>query len=70
MTNFVGLGQMELLTREGEGTIIQGRYDVVCPPQTAWELHKAWPGSRLFMIPDAGHSPTVSICRVWLSVID
>uniref|UniRef100_A0A093V5T2 Proline iminopeptidase n=1 Tax=Talaromyces marneffei PM1 TaxID=1077442 RepID=A0A093V5T2_TALMA len=37
---------------------IPGRYDVVCPPQTAWELHKAWPGSRLFMIPDAGHSPT------------
>ncbi|KAF3395465.1 Proline iminopeptidase [Talaromyces pinophilus] len=40
------------------GTIIQGRYDVVCPPQTAWELHKAWPGSRLFMIPDAGHGAT------------
>lgn len=46
-----------------KGTIIQGRYDVVCPPQTAWELHKAWPGSRLFMIPDAGHGATVSAVK-------
>ncbi|EUC30073.1 hypothetical protein COCCADRAFT_28952 [Bipolaris zeicola 26-R-13] len=37
-------------------TIVQGRYDVVCPPITAWELHKAWPESRLFFIDDAGHS--------------
>ncbi len=36
--------------------IVQGRYDVVCPPQSAWELHKAWPGSRLVVVPDAGHS--------------
>lgn len=40
-------------------TIIQGRYDVVCPPQTAWDLHKALPHSRLFWIPDAGHSAKV-----------
>ncbi|KAJ5168196.1 Proline iminopeptidase [Penicillium canariense] len=38
-------------------TIIQGRYDMVCPPQTAWELHKALPKSRLIWIPDAGHTP-------------
>ncbi len=37
-------------------TIVQGRYDVVCPPKTAWELHKAWPGSKLILVPDAGHS--------------
>lgn len=37
-------------------TIVQGRYDVVCPPITAWELHKQWPESRLFFIDDAGHS--------------
>lgn len=36
--------------------IVQGRYDIVCPPETAWALHRAWPGSRLRMIPDAGHS--------------
>ena len=37
-------------------TIVQGRYDVVCPPKSAWDLHKAWPGSTLVLIPDAGHS--------------
>jgi proline iminopeptidase len=41
-------------------TIIQGRYDMVCPPQTAWDLHEAWPESRMYWIPDAGHSATVS----------
>jgi proline iminopeptidase len=38
------------------GTIVQGRYDVVCPPRSAWDLHRAWPGSRLRIVPDAGHS--------------
>lgn len=36
--------------------IVQGRYDVVCPPETAWAVHRVWPGSRLHMIADAGHS--------------
>ncbi|MDP2305942.1 MAG: prolyl aminopeptidase [Pseudomonadota bacterium] len=38
------------------GVIVQGRYDVVCPMTSAWELHAAWPDSRLVMVPDAGHS--------------
>ncbi len=38
------------------GVIVQGRYDVVCPAVSAWELHQAWPGSELVMVPDAGHS--------------
>lgn len=38
------------------GVIVQGRYDVVCPPVSAWELHKAWPQSELVMVADAGHS--------------
>lgn len=37
-------------------TIVQGRYDAVCPATTAWELHKAWPEAEFFMIADAGHS--------------
>jgi proline iminopeptidase len=37
-------------------TIVQGRYDVVCPPITAWNLHQAFPESKLHFIPDAGHS--------------
>ncbi len=36
--------------------IVQGRYDVVCPPETAWALHRAWPEARFVMVPDAGHS--------------
>jgi proline iminopeptidase len=40
------------------GAIVQGRYDVVCPPTTAWELHKAWPEAELHWIDDAGHSAT------------
>lgn len=36
--------------------IVQGRYDVVCPPVSAWRLHHAWPGSRLQLIADAGHA--------------
>ena len=36
--------------------IVQGRYDVVCPPESAWELAKAWPEARLEIIQDAGHS--------------
>ena len=37
-------------------TIINGRYDVVCPPIMAWRLHQALPGSRLLIIEEAGHS--------------
>lgn len=36
--------------------IVQGRYDVVCPARSAWELHKAWPETELFFIADAGHA--------------
>ena len=36
--------------------IIQGRYDVVCPARSAWDLHKAWPEADLRIVPDSGHS--------------
>ncbi|KAF8462330.1 proline iminopeptidase [Russula ochroleuca] len=36
--------------------VVQGRYDVVCPPTTAWALKKAWPEITLHIVPDAGHS--------------
>lgn len=38
------------------GVIVHGRYDVVCPLDNAWALHKAWPGSELAIIRDAGHA--------------
>lgn len=40
------------------GRIVQGRYDVVCPPVTAWDLHRAWPESALTIVPRAGHAVT------------
>ncbi|HEX5960689.1 MAG TPA: prolyl aminopeptidase [Rhodanobacteraceae bacterium] len=36
--------------------IVQGRYDVVCPIRSAWDLHRAWPEADLRITPDAGHS--------------
>jgi proline iminopeptidase len=36
--------------------IVQGRYDVVCPMKSAWDLHRAWPEAELRIVPDAGHS--------------
>ncbi|MGB5038967.1 MAG: prolyl aminopeptidase [Blastocatellia bacterium] len=36
--------------------IVQGRYDVVCPIMSAWDLHRAWPEAEFHVIPDAGHA--------------
>jgi len=38
------------------GVIVQGRYDVVCPMKSAWDLHQAWPEADLRIIGEAGHS--------------
>lgn len=40
------------------GVIVHGRYDMICPLENAWELHRAWPASQLQIIPGAGHSAT------------
>ena len=40
------------------GVIVQGRYDVVCPTTSAWDLHRAWPEAKLVIVEDAGHSMT------------
>jgi proline iminopeptidase len=37
--------------------IVQGRYDVICPVHSAWELHQALPKSDLRVVPDGAHSP-------------
>lgn len=36
--------------------IVQGRYDMVCPMRSAWDLHRAWPSAELQIVDDAGHS--------------
>jgi proline iminopeptidase len=53
----------QLLRRMGRishlpATIVQGRYDLLCPPISAIQLHGAWPRSRLIIVDDAGHSAT------------
>ncbi|MFC1550483.1 prolyl aminopeptidase [Candidatus Neomarinimicrobiota bacterium] len=49
--------------RQIPGVIVQGRYDVVCPIISAWDLHKAWPEADFHIVQDAGHSMTESGIR-------
>ena len=51
--------------------IVQGRYDVVCPARSAWELSKVLPNSNLIIVPDSGHSMgEVSIARELIASTD
>jgi proline iminopeptidase len=45
------------------GEIVQGRYDMICPAITAFELAANWPAARLTVVPDAGHSALESGVR-------
>lgn len=38
------------------GVIVHGRYDIVCPVESAWDLHKVWPQAEFKIIPNAGHA--------------
>lgn len=51
LDNMVNIGHIPAI-------IVQGRYDVVCPMESAWALHGAWPMSELEVISNAGHSAT------------
>jgi proline iminopeptidase len=70
------LDEGELIANAGRlaavpGVIVQGRYDCVTPPATAWELHRAWPGSVLQIAPDAGHaSSEPGIARRLIEALD
>jgi proline iminopeptidase len=51
--------------RKIPAVIVQGRYDVVCPMMSAWELHRAWPEAEFNVVADAGHSmsePGIRTC--------
>lgn len=61
MRNALFLKPGELLAsvpriRHIPAVIVQGRYDMVCPPRAAFELAAAWPEAEFIVIPDAGHS--------------
>ena len=49
------LGRMDSIAHV-RAEIVQGRYDMICPARTAFELAAAWPSARLTLVPDAGHS--------------
>ena len=44
--------------QELPGIIVHGRYDILCPVQNAYDLHRAWPESQVFLVREAGHSAT------------
>jgi len=44
------------IIRSIPAVIIQGRYDVVCPMKTAWELSQAWPEAEMIIAPSSGHT--------------
>ncbi|MBV0881530.1 alpha/beta fold hydrolase [Noviherbaspirillum sp. L7-7A] len=46
--------------------IVQSGHDVITPPQAAYRLHRAWPGSVLHIVPDAGHAPSEPRIQVQL----
>ncbi len=51
--------------------IVHGRYDVVCPITSAWDLHKAWPEAELIISPDAGHAAfEPANCRALVAATD
>lgn len=53
------------------GVIVQGRYDVVCPMESAWALHRAWPEADLVITPDCGHSAfDAPNCRALVAATD
>jgi proline iminopeptidase len=57
--------------RHIQAVIVQGRYDVVCPMVSAWELHRAWPEAEFIVVPDAGHSITEpGICSALIEATD
>lgn len=50
-------------------SVVQGRYDITCAPKTAWDLHQAWPESRLYMISASGHSVKVNGSSLELRIL-
>jgi len=53
------------------GYIVQGRYDMICPVESAWELHRAWPEAHFSIVKDAGHAGSEnSIASMLVSIMN
>ena len=71
MANNCFLEEGQLLNNAGKlrdipVTIVNGRYDVICPPITAYKLHKMLPNSKLIIVERAGHSASAEPLRTFL----
>jgi len=57
--------------RHVPAVIVQGRYDVVCPARSAWDLHRAWPEADFLLTADSGHSAfDPANCRALVAACD
>ncbi|WP_329133858.1 prolyl aminopeptidase [Streptomyces sp. NBC_01476] len=52
------------------GTLLHGRHDLGGPPDTAWQLARAWPDARLEIVPDSGHKGSASMSRLVREALD
>lgn len=50
--------------------LVHGRYDLVCPPATAWKLASAWPELDLHLVPDGGHNANPAVSRALVAATD
>ena len=65
------------IIRSIPAVIVQGRYDVVCPMKTAWELSEAWPEAELIVAPASGHTAfekeithaLISATEIWKKLV-
>eukprot|EP00117_Sycon_ciliatum_P003481 scpid57835/ scgid0773/ Proline iminopeptidase; Prolyl aminopeptidase len=65
------LDQIEKTIQHVPGTIVQSRYDMICPMKTAWDLHQRWKKAEFVVVPDAGHSPAhPNVQAAFLKAID
>ncbi|MEV4111656.1 alpha/beta hydrolase [Nonomuraea sp. NPDC049695] len=52
------------------GVLIHGRLDLSCPLDTAWELAKAWPGAKLVVVDDSGHTGSETLKKELFAAVD
>ena len=73
-SNGAWLGEGVLIRDAGNlagipGVLVHGRFDLGGPLDTAWELHRAWPGSRLVICDDSGHKGSPSMSGATMAAI-
>jgi proline iminopeptidase len=52
------------------GVLLHGRHDMGSPPDTAWQLARAWPDARLTFVDDAGHKGSATLRQLMIAALD